>query len=1100
MAMSKKSLVVPVLDSKGLFLTPTGLVAAASIVLFVMIAITVWAVGRGSELDRGMRALIAAYESRRLIAPRLTGGFKAAEFNPDKDGDAGVDTKRLREAETLILNAVAAQGDNPAQLAYRRMQVAAGRGVETQKYLRDIAARWPNSAEAQNDFGVTLFVSDQMEEAIKQFDRAIELDQQMPEAYFNRALCYREIFLLDEARKNFALARQYESNRGWRTEIDARINEMPELVAKSSAAKPEEMFELAYSRGDEAAVKQIVGQQFEKIRAYALLTLSQEYLLAATSRDEARAEQQLSKLKLIGELANETLGDPSLSDLYNTFASLPVDERGPTLDLIRSYADAVSKIQAGKYDDALSFLERIASEFSRRGCELLYAAAWFNKLNLYYANGRFDDALEAIEPLLSLAESKGWRYELGRCLALRGVLYSTRGDITRALISSERAIPVVSALPDLLAKTFQFSGVAYWKVGNLSTSLTYFHRSLDTLLRSGTGPAGFQQYLSDLSYNYLNVADIYRLKGNHHLALLYAKQSVSAAESIGPNQSACEALSLMGLQYAHFEKFEDASASFDASKEVLAGLQANRTNFPSTLLALRRGKVALLQGEMGTALESFTEAVRITSANKDHRDLQIKALGGRAKALARARQPEEAKVDLASAIKMIEDLRVNIASREDKSSFFDTSQEVFDERISLELSLFSNNEAAFEASEQSRARSLLEDLRARKPIPLAEVKAVLSPNQTLISYAVTDERTYIFVIGRDQFEVRSVRLSSENLDQMVKDYLADLKGQADTEIVNQKGRELYQLLFSPVADLIKPGQKICIIPDKAIHYLPLAALVDKQGRFLVQSFSISYAQSASVLASCIKTSREKPPIESESLLAVANPFFDQSRFSDLERLPEAVVESTNSIKFYNADSLILKESEATEANVRARLRNYDVAHLALHSLVDEGSSWLAALVLASPNQLAVEKGDAEGSEQGAAPRAFAAVYNQAAAGNANDGLLYLQEIYNLGLPRTRLVILSACQSGIGQYYKGEGIVSLASPFLAAQVPTVVVSLWKVDSESAARLMADFHYERKRNRLGAGDALRAAQLRMIESGGSYQHPYRWAPFITIGSPD
>ncbi|HKY06557.1 MAG TPA: CHAT domain-containing protein, partial [Blastocatellia bacterium] len=864
--------------------------------------------------------------------------------------------------------------------------------------------------------------------------------------------------------------------------------------------EPGELFEQAFGRGDLESVKDLVRFRFEKVRAYALLRLSQEYLIAATSGDRAGAERQLSKLKLIGELAAETLGDPSLTDLYNTFSALRSEERAPALALLRDYSDAVAKIQAAKHAEALPILERIALEFQRRGCDLLYAAVWFNKLNIYYYYERIEDALKAMEPLLSLVQSKGWRYELGRYLALRAVLYSTQGEITKALISSELALPVVYALPDLLAKTYQFQGLTYWKVGNLTTSLTYFHRSVDTLLRSGTGPAGSRQYLSDLSYNYLNVADIHRLKGNHHLALLYAKQAVSASEPIGPNQSACEALSLMGLQYAYFGKFDDATASFDASKDILAQLPANRRVFPTTLLALRRGKVALLQGELDRALESFTEAVRITAADKNHRDLQIKALGGRAKALVKARRPQEAKADLAAAVKLVEEIRNNIQSREDKSSFFDTGQAVFDERISLELDLFANKEAAFEASEQSRARTLLEDLNARKPVPLAEVIDTLSPDQTVISYAVTDERTHIFVIGRDQFEARSVELSSGKLDIMVKDYLADLKGQADIEIVNRKGRELYRQLFLPVAGLVKSGQKLCIVPDKAIHYLPLGALVDEQGRFLIQSFSISYAQSGSVLARCIRTSREKPSTGSESMLAVANPLFDESRFSDLERLPDAVLESSNSIKFYNADSVVLKEAEATEANVRARLRDYDVAHLALHSLVDEGSGWLAALVLASSGQQQFDKGDGEPSEKRDAPRAIAAAYTQAATRDANDGLLYLQELYNLGLPRTRLVVLSACESGVGQYYQGEGMVSLASPFLAAQVPTVVVSLWKVDSESAAKLMVDFHYERKVNGLGVGDALRAAQVKMIETGGSYQHPYRWAPFITIGSAD
>lgn len=77
------------------------------------------------------------------------------------------------------------------------------------------------------------------------------------------------------------------------------------------------------------------------------------------------------------------------------------------------------------------------------------------------------------------------------------------------------------------------------------------------------------------------------------------------------------------------------------------------------------------------------------------------------------------------------------------------------------------------------------------------------------------------------------------------------------------------------------------------------------------------------------------------------------------------------------------------------------------------------------------------------------------------------------------------------------MVSLVRPFLALRVPTIVASLWSVDSQATAILMIDFHKERKANNLAAGDALRAAQIKMARSA-SYRHPYYWAPFIAVGS--
>jgi CHAT domain-containing protein len=113
------------------------------------------------------------------------------------------------------------------------------------------------------------------------------------------------------------------------------------------------------------------------------------------------------------------------------------------------------------------------------------------------------------------------------------------------------------------------------------------------------------------------------------------------------------------------------------------------------------------------------------------------------------------------------------------------------------------------------------------------------------------------------------------------------------------------------------------------------------------------------------------------------------------------------------------------------------------------------------------------------------------------GLLYLDDIYKTRSGRTRLVVLSACQSGLGGYFRGEGIVSLVRPFLAMRVPTVVASLWSVESNATADLMIDFHKRRRAGGLGAADALREAQISMSQSA-SFEHPYYWAPFIAVGS--
>ena len=96
------------------------------------------------------------------------------------------------------------------------------------------------------------------------------------------------------------------------------------------------------------------------------------------------------------------------------------------------------------------------------------------------------------------------------------------------------------------------------------------------------------------------------------------------------------------------------------------------------------------------------------------------------------------------------------------------------------------------------------------------------------------------------------------------------------------------------------------------------------------------------------------------------------------------------------------------------------------------------------------------------------------------------------------MVLSACRTAAEQYYGGEGMVGIWSPFVTRNVPLVVASLWAVDSDSTKQLMVEFHRLRRRAGLPTAAALRRAQVDMLRGPHrSYRQPYHWAPFIAIG---
>jgi CHAT domain-containing protein len=122
------------------------------------------------------------------------------------------------------------------------------------------------------------------------------------------------------------------------------------------------------------------------------------------------------------------------------------------------------------------------------------------------------------------------------------------------------------------------------------------------------------------------------------------------------------------------------------------------------------------------------------------------------------------------------------------------------------------------------------------------------------------------------------------------------------------------------------------------------------------------------------------------------------------------------------------------------------------------------------------------------------LYNQ--QGEPENGQLFLEDIFNLNLSNSELVVLSACQTGIGQQIKGEGIVGISRGFMYAGTPRLVVSLWSVDDLATSILMSKFYQGVLQEGLTPAKALRQAQMEMLKDP-NYQSPYYWAPFILIG---
>jgi CHAT domain-containing protein len=359
------------------------------------------------------------------------------------------------------------------------------------------------------------------------------------------------------------------------------------------------------------------------------------------------------------------------------------------------------------------------------------------------------------------------------------------------------------------------------------------------------------------------------------------------------------------------------------------------------------------------------------------------------------------------------------------------------------------------------------------PITVSGIQKGLDRETALVEYFVGKKNLFVFVVTATGFEARQLGLTERfNRDWQVL-YEALYRATPSHRYQGDApAYSLYQQLLAPVADLLAGKQRLIIIPDKELCYLPFEALVwePKTTRYLLQEYTISYAYSGKLLR---QTDHHSRLGREASILAMA-PFSNEndseapnSREPQLgaDRL-SPLYASAGEVK--QIGGKVYLGSHATKQQLLQQASQYNIIHLATHAKAD----------IRNPLH------------------SFIAFYPQ--PGLPGGYRLYVPEIYNLRLDKLKLIVLSACETGGGQLVKGEGIMSLARAFAYAGCPSTVTTLWKAEDKTSAYIS-----KRMYDHLKAGKpkdfALRLAKLDYLESQTNWRRrsPVYWANFIFIG---
>ncbi len=417
---------------------------------------------------------------------------------------------------------------------------------------------------------------------------------------------------------------------------------------------------------------------------------------------------------------------------------------------------------------------------------------------------------------------------------------------------------------------------------------------------------------------------------------------------------------------------------------------------------------------------------------------------------------------------------------------------------------------------RSRSQSVtLERVQAAVPENAALVE--IAAYHRIIPTGITvkerrGEMRYVAYIIRRRGEVRWKDLGEAKLiDQAVEQMRGALRDpqRKDTKIA---ARDLDEKVMRPLRSLAGDATHLLVSPDGALNLIPFEAFVNERGKYLVENYSISYLTAGRDL---LRTGGERqgknPP------LIVANPAFGQpsetiaANTQPLEPRPVKAqrrsVTSTRSIadtyfaplsgtaieaetiKVLFPNAVRLTDQQATESSVK-RAEAPSILHLATHGFFLTGT---AANNPASSNSTVIPAGQRTENPLVRSGLALAGANERSSAGE--DGILTALEASGLDLWGTNLVVLSACDTGIGEVRNGEGVYGLRRSFVLAGAESVVMSLWPVSDYVTRELMTGYYRNLKQG-LGRGESLRRVRLEMIKRPNR-RHPFYWASFIQSG---
>ena len=835
----------------------------------------------------------------------------------------------------------------------------------------------------------------------------------------------------------------------------------------------------------------------------------QSLALAQKNRDRNGEASALGNLGVI----TVNLGDAAKAEAYYqqalTLYRETKDRQGEGQTIANLAELAYNK---GNYPGAIAAYQQaiaIAREIKDRQLE----ANSLGSLGvIYYSLSEQTKSIEYAQQQLTIARSLNDR--LGEASALNnlGNNYYALGNYGQAIASLDQRLAIARAIQDRLGEAQSLGNLSsiYYDLGDYSRSIEDALKGL-AIARAIKNPAVEASFLTKLGNRYYMLQEFPK-------AIEYHEQRLTASRTRKDANGVAISLTNLGNVY---RSMGDYARAIDSHQQALVLTRQNNDKAGESTVLADLGVEYDEQGQFAQAIESYQQALAIVRVIKDPatEGLVLNNLGN---TLFRTKQFADAETTLLASLKLWESLRTTLGNNDrNQISLFDQQERTY-RLLQRVLVAQKKTDAALEIAERGRGRAFVALLARRlaekatlpdanmpsvsPPPTIAQIKQIAkTQNSTLVQYSIIYEdilvngkvqpreaALYIWAIAPSgTITFRQVDLVASGIGSLEALVVTDREGLGVrgrglelglTASANasadrtRRSQQLYKLLIEPIAAVLPrdPNARVTFIPQRSLFLIPFAALQDNSGKYLIEHHTILTAPSIQVLA-LTHQQRERSEgrgVRSEGkpypALVVGNPtmpFLSTQRGEPAEQLgslPGAELEAKAIAPLLGTQAVT--GDRATKVAIVQQMPQQQIIHLATHGLLDDFKG------LGIPGAIAL------------------------APSGKDNGLLTADEILALKL-NAELVVLSACDTGRGRL-TGDGVIGLSRSFIAAGVPSLIVSLWSVPDASTAFLMKAFYQNLKRSPDKA-QALRQAMLTTLKQ---YPRPREWAAFTLVGEAE